>query len=1198
MKRFILTVCVLLSCVCASALELTNWKMQRQGDKRTYDVTVPCTVAGALNEAGVFGPDVMEGERYKSIDKSLFDSPWVFSTTFEAAKGLHHVLRFESLGYSAEIKLNGTVIASADTTVGPFCVREFDVTGLVGKKKQNKLQVTVFKAPEKSLNHGYVDWNPRPVDETMGILRKVELISTPDVQVQDVFVKPEVNVENLKEAAIKVVATLVNRSDKPVSGVLQGAYEGGGFRENVSLEAGESKEVTVHQNIRHPRIWWSRDMGKPEMYTMQASFTANGSDKASHARKVRFGLRDIKGVIDKNGHRLFILNGREVLIKSAGWTDDLFMQDTPERIRTQVEFVCDMNLNSIRFENIWGKDDTVYDLCDEMGLLALVGFSCQWEWKDYCGYEEHKGVGCINEPETEALALRYFRDQIVRLRNHPAIIAWLTGSDRVPNPRLEEQYMKVYDKLEYRPYVCSASGMSSKYGGPSGMKMAGPYEYVGPDYWYVDKKYGGNYGFNTETGIGMNIPQLESVRRMVGAENLWPINNVWYYHCTASASHMNNTRIIEEVMAGQYGAATDINDFMRKAHAIDYDGTRAMYEAFRCNVPTATGIVQWMLNSAWPSFYWQLYDWYLVPTASYYGVKKGCSPIQLVYNFKDHNVYSVDETVSGCELKARMTVYDKDSKVIRTEETIAKFRRRSPRKIFENVEGPCFLKLEVFGEDGRLVTDNFYCIPAEGAEYDWKKTDWCFTPTIKYSDLSFVSALPATSVKMHSTKTDKGFKVTLVNDSDVIAYQNIVKAKTTDGELVPEVFWSDNFFTLCPGETRTVNCRLPKDCGPVSISLEGWNASAAMVTSPDSLRRDLSSFATYNFGRDDVYFKDDTYEVYTPVQPRGKKVKNIIFMIGDGMGFNQVSCGWVVNGGKLNMEQMPYMGASRTYATNRLVTDSCAGGNALSTGVKTQYGYIGLDADGNPVPSALKMAQDLGKKTGVAVVCRINDATPADYVAHSPTRADEEGIAAQFVDSGVDFIAGGGTQFWTSRSDGRNLVEEMQAKGYTFVDKLEDVRGAQGSKFLGLFGPLDLPPCTERGPVLQECTMKAIEMLDNPKGFFLMVEGSQIDDYGHRHKIGHVVEELFDFDRTIGEVLKWAEKDGQTLVVVTADHGCGGLTLLKGDLENHTVQVNFSTSGHDGILVPVYAYGPHAEEFAGIHDNAEVGQLVIKNIKK
>ena len=236
-------------------------------------------------------------------------------------------------------------------------------------------------------------------------------------------------------------------------------------------------------------------------------------------------------------------------------------------------------------------------------------------------------------------------------------------------------------------------------------------------------------------------------------------------------------------------------------------------------------------------------------------------------------------------------------------------------------------------------------------------------------------------------------------------------------------------------------------------------------------------------------------------------------------------------------------------------------------------------------------------KTGVAVTCRINDATPADFCIYGPTRKDEEGLALQYLDADVDFISGGGTHFWNQRSDGRNLIEEMKAKGYTFVDELEDIAGAEGDRFLGLYDEYDLKPALDRGPILMESTMKAIEMLDNKKGFFLMVEGSQIDDWAHRNKVGYMCEELFDFDKVIGAVLKWAEKDGRTLVVVTADHNTGGLTLLKGSLEDREVKVHFSTKGHDGIVVPVFAFGPGAENFAGVHDNAEIGQIVRKLMK-
>ena len=373
----------------------------------------------------------------------------------------------------------------------------------------------------------------------------------------------------------------------------------------------------------------------------------------------------------------------------------------------------------------------------------------------------------------------------------------------------------------------------------------------------------------------------------------------------------------------------------------------------------------------------------------------------------------------------------------------------------------------------------------------------------------------------------------------------------------------------------------------------GFTVSAVAQT-PDSLDRNRSKYATYSFSKDDQYTVEVPYQPVQVKEPSGKKIKNVIFMIGDGMGFEQVSVGWVANGGQLNMDQMPVLGASRTYATDQLITDSCAGGAALATGKKTKYGYIGVDEEGNPVESTLQHAKRLGKKTGVTVTCRINDATPADFSVHGTSRKDEEGLSAQYVDANVDFISGGGTHFWNQRSDGRNLIEEMKAKGYTFVDKWQDIAGAQGSKFLGLYGEYDLEPSLDRGPVLLESTKKAIEMLDNKKGFFLMIEGSQIDDYAHKNKVGQMCEELFDFDKTLGYVLEWAAKDGQTLVVVTADHCTGGLTLLKGSIEERTVKVHFSTKGHNGIVVPVFAFGPGAQNFAGVHENEDIGQIVHK----
>ena len=372
---------------------------------------------------------------------------------------------------------------------------------------------------------------------------------------------------------------------------------------------------------------------------------------------------------------------------------------------------------------------------------------------------------------------------------------------------------------------------------------------------------------------------------------------------------------------------------------------------------------------------------------------------------------------------------------------------------------------------------------------------------------------------------------------------------------------------------------------------------AASAFAQEDISRAMSKYANNQFSDDDQYTVAEPYETVSVKQTRSRRIKNIIVMIGDGMGLEQVSCGWVLNGGHLNLDNFIYTGLSRTYATDRLVTDSCAGGSALATGVKTRYYYMGVDPDGNPVQSALHRAQEKGMKTGVAVTCRINDATPLDFVGHSLDRDDEEVNAAQYVDSNVDFLTGGGIRFWQNRADGRDLVQEMKDKGYTFVDNREDLNKVHEGRVLGLFAPLEMEPALDRGPVLEDCAMKAIELLDNKKGFFLMIEGSSIDDWCHKKKVGYMAEELFDFDRTIGKVLEWAEKDGHTLVVVTADHATGGLTLLDGSLPDRSVKVNFSTKGHNGILVPVYAYGPHAEEFVGIHENAEIGQIIRALLK-
>jgi exo-1,4-beta-D-glucosaminidase len=440
-----------------------------------------------------------------------------------------------------------------------------------------------------------------------------------------------------------------------------------------------------------------------------------------------------------------------------------------------------------------------------------VGFSCQWEWEDYCGLPEVRGYGCINTPESEALAVRYFHDQVVRLHNHPAVIAWMTGSDRIPNPGLEERYLKMYEQEEYRPYVCSAKNLKSL-AGWSGTKMEGPYEYVGADYWYIDTEAGGAFGWNTETGIGANLPQLESLRRMIPEEDLWPLSEAWDYHCTASGSAMNSTKQLQETVNGLYGGFDGLEDFVRKAHAVDYDATRAMFEAFRVRIPKSTGIVQWMLNSAWPSLYWQLYDWYGAPCAAYYGTKKACEPLQLLFDYADRQVYVVNESADAAPhaVKATVKVFDASSRLIGEDSREVGVGYRDVIPVFDlsRYDGqPHFLALVLEDASGRIA-DNFYCIPASDNEYVWDKTNWYITPISRYADLGFAFGQEPADVEMAVAPAGDLYQVTLTNRSGVISYMNILKALDASGNLVAPAFWSDNFFPLLPGETKTVTCKV------------------------------------------------------------------------------------------------------------------------------------------------------------------------------------------------------------------------------------------------------------------------------------------------------------------------------------------------------------------------------------------------------
>jgi len=345
-----------------------------------------------------------------------------------------------------------------------------------------------------------------------------------------------------------------------------------------------------------------------------------------------------------------------------------------------------------------------------------------------------------------------------------------------------------------------------------------------------------------------------------------------------------------------------------------------------------------------------------------------------------------------------------------------------------------------------------------------------------------------------------------------------------------------------------------------------------------------------------TYISKTSYEVKEfPQKFKVEKPKNIILLIGDGMGVSQVFAGLTANKGHLFLENFKYIGFSKTQSADAYITDSAAGGTALSAGVKTYNGAIGVDVNKNPVKTILEEASENGLATGLVSTSSITHATPASFIAHQAGRGSYEDIAADFLKTDIDVFIGGGLDHFTKRADGRNLVDELQKKGYKVETEMDKIKKVKEGKLAGLTAVVHNGRMSERGDMLPVATETAINILSKDKeGFFLMIEGSQIDWGGHAGSTIYVVEDMLDFDQVIGQALEFAAKDKKTLVIVTADHETGGMALTGGSMKDGIVQAAFPTGDHTSVMVPVFSYGPGADEFIGIMDNTDIHSKMKK----
>jgi len=760
-------------------------------------------------------------------------------------------LNFRGINYRANIFLNGKQIANSHQVAGTWRTYEFNVTSAV-KPGTNVLAVQVWAPTENSLAITFVDWNPAPPDKNMGLWREVYLTTSGPVALRHPAVLSKVDSPANNAAHLTVTTLVKNASDHPVRGTLKGRIENIEFAQPVDLAAEESRDVVFSPaqypqlNLSHPQLWWPAQMGTPNLYDLTLSFEING--ELSDSCRTKFGIREITSEVAAQApdrlKRLFKINGKNILIRGGGWTPDMMLRETPERLADEFRYVRDMGLNTVRLE---GKLETeeFLGMADQQGILVMAGWCC-------CDFWEHWGSW---KDEDFAIAKYSLRDQMYRLRSHPSMLTWLNGSDNPPPPDVEEMYLKIEgDLLWPNPVISSATAKPATLTGGSGVKMSGPYEYVAPSYWTADPYLrtkenrcnaggcGGAYGFNTETSMGPAVPPIESVERMIPKDHLWPVDEYWNFH--AGGGSFKTMQVFTNALNARYGKAGSAEDFTYKSQLMTYEGVRAMYEAYSRNKYTSTGVIQWMLNNAWPSMIWHLYDYYLRPGGGYFGAKKAMQALDPVYGYDDHSVWLVSsQYVDAKGLKLEARVFNLDGKQKFSKDTLLDAAADSTAKVFElpQIEGlspAYFLDLRVTDGSGKLVGSNFYWLSTKPETLDWTKSNRYTTPTASYADYTSLAQLPKVKLNVWSSSETNGNSeqavthVAVENLSKTLAFFVRLKLdKGKDGDEILPVVWQDNYISLLPGERRDITATYhASSLGGTKpeIEVSGWNVESVV----------------------------------------------------------------------------------------------------------------------------------------------------------------------------------------------------------------------------------------------------------------------------------------------------------------------------------------------------------------------------------
>lgn len=795
-----------------------------------YAATVPGTVLTTLVNNKVY-PEPLYGEnnRPDRIPESLARTSYWYRTTVtipQSYKGKKIWLNFDGINYEAHVWVNGKNVGMIK---GAFARGVFDITSLTAAGQTAAVAVKITPQPhpgtplEQTIANGTGgnggitaidgptflstigwDWIPGIRDRDAGIWQKVFLSATGAVTLRDPYIRTKLPLPQTNSADLSVEVTLQNTEGATKSGVLTGQWGNASFSQPVTLNANETRVIKITPeekpvlHVNNPKLWWPNGYGAQNLYTMKLRFTTNGN--VSDGQDVTFGIRQFSYSVPNSENLTVSCNGVPVFCKGGNWGMDEAMKRIPrERLEANVRMHQLANFNIIRNWVGQSTSKDLYELCDKYGIML---------WDEFFQPNPSDGPNPTDLP----LYMANVREKILRFRNHCSIMLWCARNEGFPPKEIDEPLSKMLTELDggrlYQPSSTSGRGVHS----------GGPYRWQPPvNYYRIDAP------FKTEIGP-VSVPTIESIHGFMPEKDWETVNDDWASHDFLRGAQSGDRYLTQ--IAARYGALVNLPDFVRKAQLANYEAHRALYEGRECQMFTAaTGVIMWMSHPSQPSFVWQIYSYDLEPNASLFGVRKACEPVHIMFNQSTGHVQVINNLASAFNGKAKTIVYNMDGTVQHQQQSNVAVAPTSPKDIdsIKNITGLSnvyFVKATLYDAKGKEVSTNFY----------WHAAPVKANETQSLQDLNNMAAV---TLQTSATRKDSDGKVfitvTIKNPSDKIALMTHLQLRRQKSGLrVLPVYYSDNYVSLVPGETKVItieasaaNLKGESPC----IAFDGWNTS-------------------------------------------------------------------------------------------------------------------------------------------------------------------------------------------------------------------------------------------------------------------------------------------------------------------------------------------------------------------------------------